>query len=293
MYGKTAIEYYDNLEELFKKTDVSSDVYNEYRYEGARRGFMTTAKGDYFHGRFGAVYSKWRDHNVKKEASMMDGIISDINASEFKECSWVYKTRLEEGDSIDINRFLDGHEKFWCGVRRVMKDKKVVRVYLNIGGSCGRSREELAVCGAVGTTVCEVLESMGIATELWAASMSRNLFDYSDGKYTNGGTVVRLKDSNEFADLGMINFICGDSHVFRNIIFRSWWMLGERIKQQPSGCLGQHAELSMDDLGLEEEERDGVLIIPSLYNVEEARKYLINFFNGVREKQTGEKKEES
>lgn len=288
MSDKTMLKYYDSLNELFEDTNLQPQDYQNF-YCNNRGVFDRThnASGSGFNGNQKKIYEKFKNHNVKQEAGIMDGIINDLNLAEFKEHGWEFRQRLEEGDFVDVERYLEGHERFWSGVRRVLKTKQVIRVYLTIGGHAGRSAEELAICGAAAVTVCEVLESMGVGTELWVASGSNDLIDHYTGnrskKYDNIYLAIRAKNSNEFADLGMINFICGNHHVFRCTIFRAWALAAQRLDIDTYSSLGQPAILTKDSLGLEGDEVDTSVIIPAFYSITQAREWLSKFFNKVKE----------
>lgn len=293
MSDKTMLKYYDSLNELFEDTNLQPPEYNRF-YGNNRRVFYNThnASGTDFYGNQKVIYEKFKNHNVKKEAGIMDGIINDLNLAEFKEHGWEFRQRLEEGDFVDVERYLEGHERFWSGVRRVLKTKQVVRIYLTIGGHARRSADELAVCGAAAMTVCEVLESMGVGTELWVASGTNGVIDTYSGckskKYNNIYLAIRAKNSNEFADLGMINFICGNHHMFRCTILRAFALAAQRLNIDTYSSLGCPAILTKESLGLEGDEVDTSVIIPAFYSITQAREWLSEFFNKIK-KEGGDK----
>lgn len=253
---------------------------NWSNWENSRRGS--------FHGKFTDIVDKIKKHDVKREASVLAGVMNEINCADFTERAWEYRQRLEEGDIIDINRYLDGHEKFWCGVKRAWRTKQVVRVYCGFGGNCGRDPKELAVCGAVCVTLCEILESMGIGVELWGVASSSGLFTNGD----DGETLIKLKASDEFADLGLINFVTGTDYVFRNGVFRSWCKLAEREKFTLDYGLGRMKKPSAKDIGLEDCEADTAIIAPQLFDVEEAKKWLKELLEKLPGKMEGKKEGE-
>lgn len=287
MGEKMHVEFYDSLNE-FIETAHKTKPSDLKGFDSSESHIERCEEPDKFHGDESKLYQKYKKHDVKHEAGIMAGVMDNINTSDFVEHSWEFKQRLEEGDMIDVNRYIDGHEKFWCGVRRCLRNKQVVRVYLGLGGNCVRSKEELAICGAVGVTVTEVLEAMGIGVELWGGCFSTGLFANGD----NGGVVVKLKDSNEFSDLGMVNYICGNAHVFRNYFFRSWCLLGKRDNLDTTYDLGRCRDFNAKDIGLDEEEERTAIVIPQLYNVEGAKKWLIEMFNGLKNRLDGQKKTE-
>ena len=287
MGEKMHVEFYDSLNE-FIETAHKTKPSDLDGFSMSKSYVEKFEKSDHFYGNERELYKKYKEHDVKREAGIMAGVMDNINTSDFVEHAWEFKQRLDEGDMIDVNRYLDGQEKFWCGVRRCLRNKQVVRVYVGLGGNCSRTKEELAICGAVGVTVTEVLEAMGIGVELWGGCFATNLFDNGD----NGGVVVKLKDSNEFADLGMVNYICGNSHIFRNYFFRSWCLLGKRDKLDTEWGLGRCRDFNAKDIGLDEEEERAAIVIPQFYKVDDAKKWLIQMFNVLKDRLDGQKKED-
>lgn len=281
MYSK----FFNSVEEFFEYADERP---KEFRFDWHQHQWekMEGAGDDDFNGDWKKCKKKFRGHDMTHEASLASGIMSEINCADFTEARWEFKQRMEEGDIIDIGRYLDGQEKFWCGVKRCIGTKRVVRVYVGVGGNCGRSARELAVCGAAAVTLVEILESLGVGVELWGVSPSTRLFE--DGNH--GQTVIRLKDSDEFADLGMINFVCGNDAVFRNGIFRTWIKLGEEEDKECQSSLGQSREPNLDELGLCEEEKQTALVMPKMYSTSEARSWLIDLINNKIKFLTGERK---
>jgi len=284
--SKMHTEFYDSIHEFVEKMHELKP--KDFKHEENKEQIERCREVSTFRGDESKLYKKYKEHDVKNEAGIMAGVMDEVNCAEFLENAWEFKQRLEEGDIIDVNRYLDGHEKFWCGVKRCYKNKQVVRVYLGIGGNCNRSSSELAICGAVGVTVTEVLEAMGIGVELWGGSFSSWLFRNGD----NGGALVKLKDANEFADLGMVNYICGNSHIFRNYFFRSWALLGERDGLSVESNLGHSREMNAEDIGLDEEEARTAIIVPQFYDVNSAKSWLVDMFNGLKQKLEGNKKQE-
>lgn len=282
--------FYDSVKEFVDDVKVppkwkeGERLWNKSRWEKLEKSRRGT-----FHGNFADIVEKIEKHDVKREASMLAGVMNEINCADFTERAWEYRQRLEEGDIIDVNRYLDGHEKFWCGVKRAWRTKQVVRVYCGFGGNCGRELKELAVCGAVCVTLCEILESMGIGVELWGIAPSSGLFTNGN----DGETLIKLKASDEFADLGLINFITGTDYVFRNGVFRSWVKLAEREKFSLDSGLGSMKVPSAKDIGLEDCEAETAIIVPQLFNVDRAKAWLKELLEKLPEKMGDKKRKEA
>ena len=280
--------FYDSVKDFIDDVSKPPEGGFKLEYHQAKWHNFETSRAGSFYGSFAKIVERFSRHDVKREASVLAGIMNEINCADFTERAWEYRQRLEEGDIIDVNRYLDGHEKFWCGVKRAWRTKQVVRVYCGFGGNCNRSPEELAVCGAVCVTLCEILESMGIGVELWGVAASSNLFENFD----DGETLIRLKASDEFADLGMINFITGTDYVFRNAVFRSWFKLADRDGLECTSDLGRMKIPSAEDIGLCEEEARAAIIVPQLFDVEKARDWLKELLDKLPEKMGDKKKKE-
>ena len=185
--------FYDSVKDFIDDVSKPPEGGWKLEYHKNRWQRLEVSRAGSFNGSFKNIVDKYRKHDVKREASVLAGVMNEINCADFTERAWEYRQRLEEGDIIDVNRYLDGHEKFWCGVKRSFRTKQVVRVYCGFGGNCGRSPEELAVCGAVCVTLCEILESMGIGVELWGIGAASGLFTNGD----DGETLIKLKGSDD------------------------------------------------------------------------------------------------
>lgn len=279
--------FYDSVKDFIDDVSKPPEGGFKLEYHQDKWHDLETSRAGSFHGSFSKIVERFSKHDVKREASVLAGIMNEINCADFTERAWEYRQRLEEGDIIDVNRYLDGHEKFWCGVKRAWRTKQVVRVYCGFGGNCGRSATELAVCGAVCVTLCEILESMGIGVELWGVATAANLFENGD----DGETLIKLKGSDEFADLGMINFITGTDYVFRNAVFRSWYKLADRDGLECTDNLGRMKIPSAEDIGLCEEEARAAIVVPQLFDINSAKQWLKDLLEKLPGKMEGKKED--
>lgn len=275
MGANTLLKVHDSIRDFFEF--ARWDWKNDKKFISQSRCkvlYDNTESGGGFHGNQEKVYEKYATHKVKKESSLVNDVMGEFKSLEFDEVKWKFAQRLVEGDSVDVNRYLDGQERCWLGVKRQRKRKKVVRIYSEFGGHCGRSANELAVNGAMAVTLCEILESMGIGVELWACTYTKGV-GYNDIDILE---MIKVKASDEFADLGMINYVTGNNHVFRNTAFRNWGrILHENNKGDLSWRLGHHGNLTMEILeGRQEDKADGTILIPSIYNVEDAKRWMID-----------------
>lgn len=270
--NKVFFQIYDSVNEFIDAVNTKSPHFkNEDNIKEWKRLVDSTRQD--FHGDFQDVLKKMREQNFSTEASLMSGAMEDINFANFSETAWEFRQRLEEGDSVDVNRYLDGQDKYWNGVRRKPRTKQVVRVYASFGGNWRRTDKELAMCGATGVTLCEILESMGVGVELWAVQGSSD-FAYdvaSVWNRANNITLIKLKNSYEFFNLGLVNYILGDKTVFRNADFRTLVKSADENGYCISSNFGSSMQVDADMLGMTDEEKKTSIFIPFTYTAEEAR----------------------
>lgn len=265
-------------EKLFGNGCGSSDTflvdkkYHKYQYPMAMQEIVNldSSKDGSFSGSFANTLSKFDNSEFSSEAALTDEIIQNLNTADFNELKWKFVQHLEEGDEIDIERFLGGSDKCWNGSRRVPRTKKTVRIYVNFGGNCDRSNEELAVAGSVGVTLAETMESMGINAEIWAVQ-------YGYGEDTGGNNylrLIKLKQSNEYADTGLVNFFLGDYGVFRNALFRHIINDSTDNGFDVSFGLGSSETADLSMIGLTESERKTAILVPQIFRISKAKEWL-------------------
>lgn len=258
---------YDFFDEA-KKVTVSDFASRSYA-RSILEDCANSKKGD-FNGDWKAVCKKFEEADFDDEASLTDETINEINTVDFNEIKWKFEQRLDEGDAVDTERYLGGAEKCWVGCRRLPKNRQSIRIYINFGGNCFRSAEELAIAGAMGVTFAEIMESMGIATEIWAVHYTSKM-DVVGNNYVE---MIKLKAQNEYCDFGLVNFMLGNDGVFRNGIFRVNCLHAKAEGHDVAYGLGQSQSIDLKRLGLTEEEQSTAIIVPQVYTKESAIKWL-------------------
>ena len=231
---------------------------------------LIVSRSGSFHGSWENTLRTFRDNRFSTTASLTDEIVNDLNTVSFNEVKWKYLTHLEEGDEVDVGRYLAGHERCWNGSRRKTRIRNTVRIYLNTGGNAFRSESELAVSGAVGVTFAEMMESMGLSAEIWAVYCDVN-GDLGGNNYIH---MVRLKHQNEYADMGLINWFLGDSGVFRNGQFRIHILHAAKNGYDVPHGLGQSQSVDLPDLKLTPKEQASAIVVPQLFSIDRAKKWL-------------------
>lgn len=269
MAYKVSKKYFESPTEYFEYAHTCRNIgSNDWL---RRRCF----NGTDFNGKESDVYNKFVRHETSEQAHELDSIVNEIEGADFSEVRWVHASRLEEGDDVDVERYLSDEPTCWSGMRRSIKSRKVIRVFVNFGGNCDRSREELMIPGAIGVALCKAFESLGVNIELWGVTASSNAT--SDGM--GHEIYIKIKGSDDFVDLGIVNYILGDSHTFRNTSFiaeaRQFFEEGKTIRWN----LGCAKSVSAESMELDEEERATTIVVPSIYKVDLAREYLIKKLN--------------
>jgi len=269
--SKAVFQIVNSPAEFFAEAQkVTRDKLSSFQNSSSIFHECTNDRAGDFHGSWADVLKTFSTSNFTAEASLTDDVIQDLATTDFSEVKWRFMQRLDEGDSIDVERHLAGDERCWTGCRRMAKVRQSVRIYLNFGGNCFRSAKQLAVAGAVGVTFAEIMESMGISAEIWAVHYSTRV-DQAWNDYVH---MVKLKAQNEYSDIGLINFFLGNDGVFRNGLFRIELGMAAKLGVDVSYGLGRSESIDFDMLGLTESERKTAIIVPQIYDVSEAKQWL-------------------
>ena len=223
-------------------------------------------------------------HNFEKESALIHGVVNELKTVDFSIAKWKFANRLKVGSRVDIGRYLEGRQDCWGGFRRQAKAKRTVRVYVQTGGNYNRSKKELAVSGAVAATITDILESVGVDVELWMCISSQKFILNAGAPIQKCISCVRLKSSNQFADLGMINYMAGAEEFFRGIGFKDIIMVADKENCMVSSNLGRHNPIDADTIGLDGYEKGRSIIIPAIYTIDMAKEYLTDLINNKLEK---------
>lgn len=224
-----------------------------------------------------------KEHNFESKSAMIHGIVKELKTVNFSLAKWKFLNRMVTGSRVDIGRYLEGRQDCWGGFRRQAKAKRTVRVYTQTGGNRQKSKEKLAVSGAVAVTITDILESMGVDMELWVCEAGEQFLCGSNPSLNKFVSCVRVKSSNQFADLGMVNFFSGDEDFFRGVGFLNIIMIADKANEEVIFTLGKHRNIDAELIGLDEYEKAHSIIIPSIYDINVAKQYLKDLINNKLE----------
>lgn len=243
--------------------------------------------GTYFTGKTSKVIEECRGEH-EYEARIMSDKSHSMMSDDFMKKRFTFRNKQLIGQRVDIPRYLSGDQRCWFATKKIKKIAQAVRVYAPIGGIGGVSKEEMQVCGALTCSVVEKLESEGINVELWAAYSIGDFFykrvnpNDDDGCKVCG--LIKIKDSSEYSDLGMISYVTGNDKFYRNIVFKSRVKFAYDVFMQTcieSNCRGSyHSSNFLEEYILPDGEytKENTIVIPRIYHMDSAIQWFNNKF---------------
>lgn len=245
-------------------------------------------KGNAFNGKTGEVIKECRGEH-EYESRIMSDMSSDMMSDDFMKKRFTFRNKQLVGQRVDIPRYLSGDQRCWFSTKKIKKIAQAVRVYAPIGGLAMVSKEGMQVCGALTCSVVEKLEREGINVELWAAYSIRDFFNKRVNPNDDDGCklcgLIKIKDSSEYSDLGMISYVTGNNYFYRNIVFKSRIKFGFDMFMQTgieSKCdASYHSSSFLEEYILPDGEytKENTIVIPRIYNMDAAKQWLNNKFD--------------
>jgi hypothetical protein len=157
-------DYFDVITEngwLYHKTkDKSGSHKNKWRY-----GLAFPTKREHYNALKMGKASKMMLDSYQK---MRTSIESSLNVSKFYQQGLsCMRTRrfMDEGDEIDIDRYLGGADNTWITHKRNKKAKNI-RIGMNFGLSCSNNERNFAKLVSVLAVLTDMLTKLGFATEV-------------------------------------------------------------------------------------------------------------------------------
>lgn len=257
-------------------------------------------------GTFEDVEKKFNgDHGY--EAKLIAHVEESLKSAEFFKKRFVFQNRLTCGQRVDISRYLAGDSRCWSSVRRKSTRNFAVRVFAPMGGLSSVTPKMMRVCGALTCAVCEALEQNGIGVEVWATcECARNFIirndvkweDFSlksDKSWTDICHMVKIKDSSQYTDYGMVSYVTGDNGFYRNVIFKDRVLMGCKLLDQGAvfGEVGASRNFDADNIPQSEDfDSSTDIVLPRIYDITEAEVWLktkfTKSFNKIEERRANE-----
>ena len=247
-------------------------------------------KGTAFTGDTGNVIKECRGEH-EYEARIMSDISSNMMSDDFMKKRFTFRNKQFVGQRVDIPRYLSGDQRCWFATKKIKRIAQAVRVYAPIGGLRMVSKEGMQVCGALTCSVVEKLESDGINVELWAAYSIGDFFHNRVNPLDNDGCkvcgLIKIKDSSEYSDLGMISYVTGNDKFYRNIVFKSRMKFAYDVFMQTGIKFNIHHHSSnfLEEYILPDGEytKKNTIVIPRLYHMDSAIQWFNNKFDKEEE----------
>jgi hypothetical protein len=274
---------YSSPEELVKACNTKPDL-KGVGYDASYE-WKNITDGEEFYGGSTAHMTKefYKEHSY--EAKLTANIEDQFDTEKFYKKRFKFQTRQTVGCRVDIPRLLNNDPRYWFSVKKIVAENRAVRVFAPMGGLGDVTESELRVCGATTCAVVEALEANNIAVELWASCCSHSVFrvgisynGVKDGTENDICQLIKLKDSSQYSDLGMINFVTGHHGFYRNFVFKDRILTALKL---------DNANVDISFLGMgssynfpkeyipQDEDHDASkdIVIPRIYELSRAKKW--------------------
>ena len=263
---------------------------NDWEIDQMRDEWQSIVLGGSFHGGgLKAVTKKFEgDHSY--EAAITANIESQFESDNFYKKKFRFHNRQIQGQRVDIPRYLNNDPRYWFSVKKIPMPNRAVRVFAPMGGLCNVSSRQMQVCGALTCAICEALEANGIAVELWASCCCHNVFSTrvgatkeqldairSDSDWTDICHLIKLKDSSQYCDYGMINYVTGDSGFYRQIVFLDRVYAGAKRFASGVRYAGCGSSYSFEKKLIppdEDHDAETDIVVPRIYDIDDAKAWL-------------------
>ena len=188
-----------------------------------------------------------------------------------EKMGWEFVKHMEEGDIVDVDRVVSGDERCFNSFRRKTCVKPVVRIVINCGHSHRRSKNEISWTGFSAMNIAENIESMGYPVEIYMSSTVRNISGMNDIS-----TVVCIKSSEEYINIGLIGYLTGNDQFYRNIIFADRIITMDEDGKATDYSLGASTCLYRDDLKLifPDVDEQNLVNVPLIHSMEQAKDFV-------------------
>lgn len=220
------------------------------------------------------------------EARITSKLESEILSDEMFKKRFSFVNRQTSGQRVDIPRYLNGDPRYWFTVKKKRTKVPSVRVYAPMGGRGYVSEKEMDICGATTCAIVEMLESNGVNVELWATCCAEGVFSINkrtgEKDQSHICHMIKIKDSGDYTDYGMINYITGNSHFYRNIIFKDRIMSSLGREDIGYSGVGGSYNFSKGAIPIDEEYASDLdIVVPRCYSIDAAKRYIEeNFLSG-------------
>lgn len=286
--------------------ELKDAPFPKYAKRSMQSNFDDITTGNIFYGMNGTkgVVKEFYGSHVF-DAKSMSSLVCEISNMDFHKDSFKFIDRQTSGMGVNVGRYLSGDQRCWYSMRKQRKPNLAIRVFAPFGGLGNVSQNQMKVCGALSCAITDMLETIGINVELWASCVINSVLQSHDDKaydfiYENSShlcTLIKLKDSEQYCDYGIINYVTGNSHFYRNIVFKDRLLYGLKLHLSTgmkvlSHDIGDSSYNFEQHMIPDDPDHDKALdiVVPRIYDIDQAKHWLENDFmkklkllNGVLE----------
>lgn len=145
----------------------------------------------------------------------------------------------EEGDEFDVGALLSGDDRPWLETK-FEATKPIVRILVDVGASAGVDAQAMLGRGCVMAAVAAKLERLNFGVQLYIGHVGM-------GQNKLHACTVRIKDSDERVDEGIVAFWLAHPAAFRRLAFR---MIEASHAKWLGGGYGMPRQMQSDDFDL-------------------------------------------
>ena len=243
---------------------------------------QTENSKEFFGGGTGCVVEKYSTPNPY-EAKMVANLKNEIEISDnciknrFSVCN-----KQTNGFMVDVKRYLDGDQRHWYSVKKKKHEYPYVRIFAPMGGIASVEDDEMMVCGALTCAVVEAFEKNCINVELWATCCASSVVLNKNS--SSICQMVKIKDASQYCDLRTIYFITGYSGFYRNIVFLDRILTASKIGKRAFMGFGSSYDFERKYIpDFSEEECKNAILIPRIYNKQQAKEWIEDNLNSIVE----------
>tara|TARA_B100001939_G_scaffold54326_1_gene43507 strand:- start:40 stop:900 length:861 start_codon:yes stop_codon:yes gene_type:complete len=191
-------DYYTTMVDnnwVYKHFHESDDFTRDFTY-----GSSFPTKGEHYNA---LKHGKASKAMVDGYTKMRSQIENELNINQYYQqglsCMRTRRFR-DEGDEVDINRYLGGADNYWITHKRDRQAKNI-RIALNFGLNSNNTETKFAELVAVLATLADILTRLGFATEILGCNFRRY---QGDKKLSYTCSSIKFKGSSEKLDIQRI-----------------------------------------------------------------------------------------
>lgn len=196
-----------------------------------------------------------------------DAMASDEIGSEIPLSRRRRARRLDDGDEVDVDRWIDRSPDMWEEMRRENVSSRVVRLYVNMSTSCDQGKNQFKWRTSTVVAIARILEDSRIPCEIIGAFTADGLFCW---KSSFVQVEFPIKRAEQLLDIETIAYCAGHIAFFRSIGICTLIKICDLAKETSTGSLGCPVRINRDN-------EDDFVVSKDVLNEDDARKEVKRF----------------